>query len=298
MEIEPAVPSEPAPVAPVALAEPARVGFWVRGGAIFIDALILTASALLPMQGLSVLVAIAYKTIFISQGGQTPGKMAAGIRVVTETGEPVSLGRAFGRALAEYTSVLTLGIGYVIAAAPDKRALHDYIAGTRVVYLDGVGQGRKAAFAVIGVLVPVLMIAVIGASALLGVGTFGRFKDLAAKAGDGAALGGLGVLRSGLAIYYGDAEGAYPADLETLVPKYAKEIPKAKVGPHMETSHWTAYGAEVCGQPTKFGTAIDASKLKDTGGWGYVADPKAPCWGQVFVDCSHHDSKDVAWPTY
>ena len=73
---------------------------------------------------------------------------------------------------------------------------------------------------------------------------------------------------------------------------------RAKVGPHMETAHWTAYGAEVCGQPTKFGAAIDASKLKDTGGWGYVSDPKAPCWGQVFVDCTHKDAKDVAWPTY
>jgi len=293
MENEPALPSQP-----VVAAEPQRAGFWVRGGALIIDGLILALTALLPVQGLGVLVAIAYKTIFISQGGQTPGKMAAGIKVVAVSGEPIGIGRALARALSEYLSVIPLGIGYMIAATPEKRALHDYVVGTRVVYVEGVGEGRKVAFAAAGALGILLMAAAIGAGAFMAGGNFGRFKELSAKASEGAAKGGLGMLRSGLAIYYGDAEGVYPPDLEALVPKYVQTMPKAKVGPHMETMVWTAYGAEVCGPPTKFGSEIDASKLKDTGGWGYAADPKSVCWGQVFVDCSHKDSKDALWPSY
>ena len=274
-------------------------GFWVRAGACFIDVLLLVLCVFLPVQGLSFLVGIVYKTVFVSQGGQTPGKMAAGIKVVAVDGGQVGVGRALARALSEYVSAVTLGLGYFIAAFSDKRALHDYIAGTRVVYIEGVGAGRKAAFAALGVFALLLPIVFGAGMAYFGLGNFGKFKTLAVKSGEGATKGNLGVLRSSLAIYYGDAEGQYPANLEALIhPKYLSEIPKTKLADHKESNAWTPYGAEVCTGSTEYGKEIDVTKLKDTGGWGYVVDPKAKCWGSLFVDCTHADSKGKLWPQY
>lgn len=272
-------------------------GFWVRGGACFVDALILSLCAFLPGQGLGLLAYLAYKTIFLSQGGQTPGKMAAGIKVVTVSGEPLGVGRALGRTAAEWLSAMVLCIGYFIAGFSDKRALHDYIAGTRVVYAGGVGSGRKAAFAFLGALAVVLPILTLASFVALGVGGFGKYKSLAVKSGEGATKGSLGLLRANSSIYYGDAEGHYPATLDALIgPKYLKEIPKTKIAAHMETGVVTLYGAEVC--TGKAEPRIDAARIKDTGGWGFVADPKAVCHGDIFVDCTHPDSKGKPWLEY
>lgn len=294
-DASPAGQPQPSPVAEVALA-----GFWVRGGAYLIDVLILGLCAFLPVQGLSILVGLAYKTIFVSQGGQTPGKMAAGIKVVNAaTGEPVGVGRALGRAAAEYLSAVTLGLGYLVAAFSDKRALHDYAAGTRVIYVEGVGRGRKAAFACLGVLALVVPAVGIGLMMTTGTGSFGKFKTLSVKSGEGATKGALGMLRSASSIYYGNSEGQYPDTLEAMIdPEYLKEIPKTKLGDHKETAAWTAYGNEVCGPKKEYGHEIDASKLKDTGGWGYVADPQSECSGYIFVDCTHKDTKGRPWPEY
>ncbi|MBI2385091.1 MAG: RDD family protein [Elusimicrobia bacterium] len=297
MEENQAAPADQ-PAAPSA-SEPARAGFWVRGGALAVDTLILGLCFFLPIHGLGYLVGFVYKVIFTSQGGQTPGKMAAGIKVVTVDGRPVSVGRAIGRTLAEWLSAMVVMIGYFVAGLSDKRALHDYIAGTRVVYVEGVGAGRKAAFACLGVLAVFMFIGSIGALSLGAVGGFGKFKSLKVKSGEGATKGNLGALRSAASIYYGDTEGSYPATLDALVdPKYVPSMPKTKVADHPETDAVTLYGAEVCTGKTEYGSEIDASKLKDTGGWGYVADPKAVCWGQVFVDCTHQDSKGKRWPEY
>ena len=285
----------PVPQAAPLPAEIFLAGFWVRAGAFLIDAVILALCSFLPPRGLSFLVGLAYKTIFISQGGQTPGKMAAGIKVVNaSTGEPVGVGRALGRAAAEHLSALTLGLGYLAAALADKRALHDYIAGTRVIYVEGISQGRKTAFAILGVLALILPMAAVGYMAVIGGP---RIKTLARRAGEGSTKAHLGSMRAAASIYYGKTEGTYPAALEALVgPDYLKTIAQTKLGDHPATDVRTAYGAEVCAG--KDGRDIDASKIKDTGGWGYVSDPKASCWGHVFVDCAHKDSKGKPWPEY
>ena len=293
-------PAAPEPSAETAVSvEPA--GFWVRAGAYLVDGVILAVAGIgvgMVARGLGVLVGPVYKTIFVSQGGQTPGKMAAGLRVIRADGEPVSLGRALARTAAEYVSMVTLGLGYLAAAFGEKRALHDYIAGTRVVYVDGVSRGRRVAFTVLGVLGGLLPILAIVAGFYFGVGGFGRFRDLTSRSKEGATKGNLGSLRSGASIYYGDAEGAYPATLEELVPKYLQSIPAVKIKDHAETNAWTAYGDEVCVASGQYSGSIDPAKVRDTGGWGYVVDPQSKCWGAIFVDCSHKDAKDRAWTEY
>lgn len=298
MDQEPAAPApSPAPADAAPDFEPA--GFWVRGGAFLVDSVILALGGLLPVPGAPILIGLAYKTVFVSQGGQTPGKMAAGLRVIRADGEPVAVGRSLGRALAEYLSGMLLGLGYVIAAFGEKRALHDHVAGTRVVFTEAATPGRRVLFTVLGVLSLLVPLALVAGMAYLGLGSFGKFKELSVKSDEGATKGGLGSLRAATSIFYGDKEGEYPKTLDELVgPVYIEKIPQAKTADHPASSAWTAYGAEVCTGSKEYGQEIDPGKLKDTGGWGYVNDPQAPCYGQVFVDCSHKDTKGKTWTEY
>jgi uncharacterized RDD family membrane protein YckC len=76
-----------------------------------------------------------YDVLLTGRFGATLGKMAVGARVTTRDGAPIGYNRALLRWLASRLSDLTFGFGYLlIAARPDKRALHDLLAGTKVVY--------------------------------------------------------------------------------------------------------------------------------------------------------------------
>lgn len=74
-----------------------------------------------------------YFTAFTAGGGQTIGKMAAGIRVVGELGDPVGLGQAVFRTAAYLVSALPFGLGFLPALIGTRRALHDRLAETRVI---------------------------------------------------------------------------------------------------------------------------------------------------------------------
>ena len=70
-----------------------------------------------------------------SKYGATLGKMAVGLRVVTLDGNFPSFARAFGRGCSEILSGFCCYIGYILAGFDEqKRALHDHICATRVVY--------------------------------------------------------------------------------------------------------------------------------------------------------------------
>lgn len=72
--------------------------------------------------------------VAFTAGGQTLGKMAVGIKVVT-TGPPSSLdlGRAFLREALWLVLAVPAGLGFLTLLAADHRGLHDRFAGTRVV---------------------------------------------------------------------------------------------------------------------------------------------------------------------
>jgi uncharacterized RDD family membrane protein YckC len=141
-------------------------GFWIRVGAMFIDGLILgavagvvvfvMALALMPilrrsagapdaammvasaMIGMACLLLLAgaacYEAILVSRWGATIGKRALGLRVVMQDGGGLSLGRAFGRHFAKILSGIPLDFGFIMVAFDqEKRGLHDYICGTRVI---------------------------------------------------------------------------------------------------------------------------------------------------------------------
>jgi len=89
---------------------------------------------LLPLALFLVMVKFAYFCVFTMLGGQTVGKMATGIRVVADNDRDVEPSQAIQRTLAALASVATVGIGFApVLLGGDRRALHDRLAGTRVV---------------------------------------------------------------------------------------------------------------------------------------------------------------------
>ena len=133
-------------------------GFWIRFCAKLLDGLILwvinlivstllglfisTGAAPSQIVGLSALVFLfqlatgaAYVSYFLSSYQATPGKMACGLKVIMPEGSAISWQRGLGRYFAEMLSSIILCIGYLMAAFDDeKRALHDRLCDTRVVY--------------------------------------------------------------------------------------------------------------------------------------------------------------------
>lgn len=138
-------------------------GFWIRLVAKIVDSLIVTLPLLVItflttgamfgaptddpsefqaqmaaqsiVQLLYFVVGAAYTIYFLGAHGATPGKMVCGIKVIRSDGSSVTYARAAGRFLAEILSSIVCYIGYIMAAFDaEKRALHDHICDTRVVY--------------------------------------------------------------------------------------------------------------------------------------------------------------------
>lgn len=147
------------------LEELPRAGFWLRLTAAIVDLVVLFAAQLLfgvllsavvmvlslgwqfgaagwnvlmiPVELFNLVLFLAYFIVFTGYGGQTPGKMLLGIKVIrTDDGE-IGYARAFLReAPGKLISTLTFGLGFfLIGVQPEKRGLHDLLAGTGVVKL-------------------------------------------------------------------------------------------------------------------------------------------------------------------
>jgi uncharacterized RDD family membrane protein YckC len=92
-----------------------------------------------PLLAFLLLLKLSYFCAFTAVGGQTIGKMAARIRVVTDAGAPVDGARAVRRTMAGAVSAFAFGAGFIPALIDsERRALHDRVAHTRVV-------GRRSA---------------------------------------------------------------------------------------------------------------------------------------------------------
>ncbi|MDU7472699.1 MAG: RDD family protein [Paenibacillus macerans] len=107
----------------------------------------------LSFQWFSVIKWLYYAIMESSKLQGTLGKMALGIVVVDGQNGRVSFWRASGRFWAQFLSILTVTVGYMMAGFMEKKqALHDKIARTYVVnkkvleYGQGLtGQGNVAA---------------------------------------------------------------------------------------------------------------------------------------------------------
>lgn len=92
-----------------------------------------------PIGAFILMLTLGYLLLFTAAGGQTIGKMAVGLRVVSDEYEgdtaAVSPRQAAVRALTSVPSVGALGLGFIIPALTGRnQALHDHVAHTRVVH--------------------------------------------------------------------------------------------------------------------------------------------------------------------
>ena len=149
-------PGPPPPAGPAAGVEYA--GFWIRVLATVIDTVILgvLGSVLSGSsgdgtvitgpdgtfslsnhgpQGFSTLLGFVYAVAFWTWRGQTPGKMALGLRIVrAEDGGPIDIGRAVLRYVGLVISFAVLLLGVIwVGFDPRRQGWHDKIAGTFVI---------------------------------------------------------------------------------------------------------------------------------------------------------------------
>jgi uncharacterized RDD family membrane protein YckC len=90
-------------------------------------------TALLTIAGAAVV--FLYEGLMLSSRGQTLGKMAVGIKVVTPEGQDIGAGQAWSRALVRqvFFSYFALINILPIVFTKQKTAIHDLAAKTRVV---------------------------------------------------------------------------------------------------------------------------------------------------------------------
>ncbi len=76
-----------------------------------------------------------YQSGSLVVAGRTPGKTLVGLRVVDRDGTPLRANRAIRRVAAQPFTIFTFGLGYMgLFIGGERRALHDILAGTVVVY--------------------------------------------------------------------------------------------------------------------------------------------------------------------
>lgn len=88
----------------------------------------------IPFVGFLLLLAFGYLATFNVAGGQTIGKMLMNLRVIGDDGRRIDAAGGMLRAAGCMLVPVSLGLSYVPAlVTSDHRALHDRLAGTRVV---------------------------------------------------------------------------------------------------------------------------------------------------------------------
>jgi len=80
---------------------------------------------------------VGYFSVLQARSGQTIGKATMKIRVCALDGGRVPILQSVLRTFSYALSALLFGAGFLFALLPSQRALHDYVAGTRVVRVEG-----------------------------------------------------------------------------------------------------------------------------------------------------------------
>lgn len=156
-------------------------------------------------------------------------------------------------------------------------------------------KSAKRGFTLIELMIVVAIIGILAAVAIP------KFADLINKSKEGATKGSLGAIRSALAVYYGDQEGLFPVAaedstnaLDTLVGKYLKKIPMAKIPPAKDVTPINPGHRDSNAVRGVSSTIVE----DDAGGWVYAGLRTQAAWGDVMVNCHHKDSKGNPWTTY
>ena len=136
--VPPPPPAEPRPANPtnVELNALPRAGFWIRMGALLIDAILVgvLVNLLEPSGNFWLLVLAGYGALMWKLKGTTIGGIICNLRVVRTDGRDIEWETAIVRALSCFLSIIPVGLGFVWMVFDNNRQTwHDKIAGTVVV---------------------------------------------------------------------------------------------------------------------------------------------------------------------
>ena len=149
-----------------------------------------------------------------------------------------------------------------------------------------------------------IVVAIIGILASIAIP---KFANMVRRSSEGQVKGNLGSIRSALSIYYSDLEGQFPSNLYslTVAGKYLTAIPAMKLPDyHASTTiirhNLTPNGAG-CGSPYM----LDTGELMFWDDGGIICPTSTAPAGQsdhhqgdLWILCSHTDTKGTTWSSY
>jgi len=204
-------------------------------------------------------------------GGQTLGKRWLGLMVVGDDYRLLNFRQANLRWLGYHLTYLTLGVGFLAASfRSEKRALHDSVAGTKVIHVDPRRVWLEIFAVVLFGLLPFVMPAVVLSA---GVSTLRYYSDSGDTAAESAARNSLGALRESIRHYrmdYARFPDSLTGDAFRGGDGYVVAFPEVRL-PRL--------GHRANSQVVK-GPRV----LADSGRWVYDA-----LKGTVYIDCTHVD---------
>jgi len=121
-----------------------------------------------------------------------------------------------------------------------------------------------------------------------------QFSNLLATAKESSVRGNLGVLRSAVLMYYTD-NNFFPGNLTvgiTLNQLYLKTVPSVDIPTVNDQNNPGHYGAS----GVKQGDGSDSDDVVGGNAWYFVLAGGGT--QDVFVNCSHKDTKGTVWSSY
>lgn len=158
----------------------------------------------------------------------------------------------------------------------------------------------RKAFTLIELMIVVAIIGILAAVAVP------KFAEMVTRSKEAKVKGNIGAVRSAVSIYYGDIEGLYPENLFVGLTANARympsiggvdtlgdfEIPKNdnNVGHSAVGTHKSATQAAILQADLSFVAPDDTSAI-------FYANTGSHR-GEIFVNCTHLDSKGSVWTSY
>lgn len=146
---------------------------------------------------------------------------------------------------------------------------------------------RNKGFTLIELMIVVTIIGILSAIAVP------KFAQMIHKSREGKTRGNLAALRSSINVYYADTEGIYPKDnLTVLNGKYMNSTPEVHAAGHHGNT-MSVFNNDDLG--------MAGLVLADNGAWSYWnwegSTFGGRVWGDLWVGCTHTDTKGNVWNT-
>ena len=151
-----------------------------------------------------------------------------------------------------------------------------------------------------------IVVAIIGILAAVAIP---KFADLVSKSKEASVKGTLGSLRSAISIYYGDTEGNYPGNLFSALTTNNKYMPSlsgvASLGKYEIPKNSNGNAGHIGGgwaNASAAGNVLQDAAFSDATQvlvyFSSASASPAASAGDVYVNCTHQDSKGNLWTSY